>query len=320
MKHDKKYIWLDLCRGISALVVLAYHLRNAIFIDFSQLNESSFVEKIFYFTTSLGHQAVMVFFVLSGFFVGGSILNHKNNFKFKNYLVARLSRLWVVLIPALFFTALIDQVSNFYLPGLIEGSFNEILRSGPNMNYSSSILTFLGNITFLQTTYVPSFGTNGPLWSLANEFCYYMLFPMIMIIIGKIQCSFIHKVIFSMLILISIIFFAHHFLYGFIIWLFGVAVYIIYTRIDKNYKFWFPLFSAILFCFSLINSKIDILKDLFGLSNTTDLLIGFSFAIFLISIKNKSIHGRLEKSIILFSKWLSDISFTLYVFNITIGK
>ena len=49
MKHDKKYIWLDLCRGISALAVLAYHLRNAIFIDFSQLNESSFVEKIFYF-------------------------------------------------------------------------------------------------------------------------------------------------------------------------------------------------------------------------------------------------------------------------------
>ena len=315
MKHDKKYMWLDLCRGLSALAVLAGHLRNAIFIDFSQLNESSFVEKIFYFTTSLGHQAVMVFFVLSGFFVGGSILNHKNNFKFKNYLVARLSRLWVVLIPALFFTALIDQVSNFYLPGLIEGGFYELLSSGPNNNYSSSILTFLGNITFLQTTYVPLFGTNGALWSLANEFCYYMLFPMIMIIIGKIQCSFIHKVVFSILTLIYIIFFAHHFLYGFIIWLFGVAVYIIYTRIDKNYNFWFFLFSAILFCFSLINSKIDIIKDLLGFSNTTNLIVGFSFAIFLISIKNKNIHGQLEKNIILFSQWLSDISYTLYVFH-----
>ena len=74
------------------------------------------------------------------FFVGGSILNHKNNFKFKNYLIARLSRLWVVLIPALFFTALIDQVTNFYLPGLIEGDFRELLASGPKNNYSLSIL------------------------------------------------------------------------------------------------------------------------------------------------------------------------------------
>ena len=59
MQHDKKYMWLDLCRGLSALAVLAGHLRNAIFIDFSQLNESSFVEKIFYFASSLGHQAVL---------------------------------------------------------------------------------------------------------------------------------------------------------------------------------------------------------------------------------------------------------------------
>ena len=103
--------------------------------------------------------------------------------------------------------------------------------------------------------------------------------------------------------------------YGFIIWLFGVVVYIIYTRIDKNYNFWFFLFSAILFSFSLINSKIDIIKDLLGFSNTTDLIIGFSFAIFLISIKNKNIHGQLKKNIILFSQWLSDISYTLYVFH-----
>ena len=141
---------------------------------------------------------------------------------------------------------------------------------------------------------------------------------MIMIIIGKIQCSFIHKVVFSILILIFIIFFAHHFLYGFIIWLFGVAVYIIYSRIDKNYNFWFLLFSTILFCFSLINSKIDIIKDLLGFSNTTNLIVGFSFAIFLISIKNKNIHGQLEKNIILFSQWLSDISYTLYVFHFPI--
>ena len=36
---------------------------------------------------------------------------------------------------------------------------------------------FLGNAAFLQRILVPELGTNGPLWSLANEFWYYLLFP-----------------------------------------------------------------------------------------------------------------------------------------------
>lgn len=318
MQHDKKYVWLDLFRGLSALIVLASHLRAALFVDFYTLAEPSYFEKIFYFITSLGHQAVMVFFVLSGFFVGGSILNHKNNFKFRGYLIARLSRLWVVLIPALFFTALIDQITNFYLPELIEGSFYKNLSSGPNNNYSSSILTFLGNISFLQTSYVSSFGTNSPLWSLANEFTYYMLFPMIMIVIGRLQYSFTYKFYFSILLLIFIFFLAHYFLYGFIIWLFGVGVYIVYTRVDKNFNFIFFLISVIFFCFSIINSKIDIIMKLFNISDSIDLIIGFTFAMFLISIKNENLNNKLKKKIYLFSQKLSDISYSLYVFHFPI--
>ena len=318
MKHDKNYVWLDLFRGLSALIVLACHLRAALFVDFYTLTETSYFEKIFYFITSLGHQAVMVFFVLSGFFVGGSILNHKNNFKFKDYLIARLSRLWVVLIPALFFTALIDQIINLYLPELIEGSFYKTLSSGPNNNYSSSILTFLGNISFLQTSYVSSFGTNSPLRSLANEFCYYMLFPMIMIVTGRLQYSFKHKFYFFILLLIFIFFLAHYFLYGFIIWLFGVGVYIVYTRVDKNFNFIFFLTSVIFFCFSIINSKIDIIMKLFSISDSIDLIIGFTFAMFLISIKNENLNNKLKKKIYLFSQKLSDISYSLYVFHFPI--
>src|SRR5207302_8969523 len=35
---------------------------------------------------------------------------------------------------------------------------------------------FLGNLLGLQTVCVPSFGSNGPLWSLANEWWYYCFF------------------------------------------------------------------------------------------------------------------------------------------------
>ena len=47
--------------------------------------------KAFYFLTGLGHQAVIIFFVLSGFFVGGSILKNLENFSFKRYFTTRLT-------------------------------------------------------------------------------------------------------------------------------------------------------------------------------------------------------------------------------------
>ena len=86
MKENKRNYTLDLIRGVSALLVMSGHLRAALFKDFAELgNNASSLEKGFYFITGLGHQAVMVFFVLSGFFVGGSVLKSKNNFNFKNF-------------------------------------------------------------------------------------------------------------------------------------------------------------------------------------------------------------------------------------------
>jgi len=37
----------------------------------------------------------------------------------------------------------------------------------------------LENLGFVQTVSVPVYGTNGPLWSLANEFWYYVMFSLI---------------------------------------------------------------------------------------------------------------------------------------------
>jgi peptidoglycan/LPS O-acetylase OafA/YrhL len=52
--------------------------------------------------------------------------------------------------------------------------------SGPNpgVPVDVSFATFIANLAFLQTIVVPVFGSNGPLWSLANEFWYYVAFPL----------------------------------------------------------------------------------------------------------------------------------------------
>ena len=50
-------------------------------------------DKLLCAPTRLGHQAVVVFFVLSGLFVGGSVLRAGEDFRNGWYAVARLARL-----------------------------------------------------------------------------------------------------------------------------------------------------------------------------------------------------------------------------------
>jgi peptidoglycan/LPS O-acetylase OafA/YrhL len=59
---------------------------------------------------TIGHEAVMVFFVLSGFLVGGSVLKlmSRDLWSWNNYLIKRLTRLWIVLIPALLLGLALD--------------------------------------------------------------------------------------------------------------------------------------------------------------------------------------------------------------------
>lgn len=59
-----------------------------------------------------GYQAVMVFFVLSGYFISLSILKtiRKDMWCWIDYLIRRITRLWIVLIPALFLTFIIAKI------------------------------------------------------------------------------------------------------------------------------------------------------------------------------------------------------------------
>ena len=53
-----------------------------------------------------GHDAVVIFFVLSGYVIAFSTLGRKNT-QVKQYAIARLSRLYSVVIPALILSALV---------------------------------------------------------------------------------------------------------------------------------------------------------------------------------------------------------------------
>ena len=316
LKYTDRYVWLDLARGMAAITVCAGHLRSALLVDYSELTHSSYILKAFYFLTSLGHQAVIIFFVLSGFFVGGSILRNLENFSFKQYFAARLTRLWVVLIPALLLTAIVDETFSIYAPEILTGNLNSVVGSFPMVGaYSGSMGTFIGNLLFLQNIYTPVFGINGPLWSLANEFWYYVLFPLIILALGKFgNYKKVFLRLMGLVIFLAILFtLPRSFMEGFLIWLMGAGVFAA-TQTMLRVRRWMLLIGSLgLGSLSLLYTKLDHWQLIMGISQDLMLGIGFSSICLIAATWTKP-----SKSIVLeilnrISLAISEVSYSLYV-------
>ena len=126
----------------------------------------------------------MVFFVLSGFFISSSVMKdfQTRRWSWERYLANRGIRLYVVLVPALLLTLFWDQMG-VWLPGgsaIYSGQAQPFLV--PDVAPRSGLLVLVGNALFLQNIWFPTLGTNGPLWSLSNEFWYYLLFPLLYLV------------------------------------------------------------------------------------------------------------------------------------------
>ena len=262
----------------------------------------------FYFITGFGHQAVMAFFVLSGFLVGGAIVSRGDagQWSWSDYAITRMTRLWTVLLPALLLTALWDNLgiaitgSSFY-----NGALAEMYNSGPPPDPSRySINTFFGNLAFLQTIAVPTFGSNGPLWSLANEFWYYVLFPLLFCFAAmkervsvKLGCAAIALTICYALPTELLV-------YG-LIWLLGVAVYVLHDRISltRLYRDSLLALSAVLLAATLTLSR----TSDFGIG---DFAIGVAFAIMLVPLSQIPQANTLVTKL---SRTGAKFSYTLYL-------
>ena len=181
----RRFVHLDMLRGLAALGVVVGHARGFLIVGYNFAESHSLFDQLFYFVTGLGHQCVIAFFALSGFLVGGPALRDMINDRWNwgPYILRRLTRLWTVLIPALLLTWALDSAGEL-LGGRAgyEGAFYSLSFSGPNPAEPAdlSLPTFLANILFTQTILAPVFGSNGPLWSLANEFWYYITFPLLL--------------------------------------------------------------------------------------------------------------------------------------------
>lgn len=284
-------------------------------VDSTETANPSLWTKAFYLLTSLHHPAVMVFFVLSGYFVGGSVLSARRHQRFSwlNYGLARLSRLWVVLLPALLLTLAIDGLGHQFAAGAYRGELHSLFNSGPKLgspgDYSPS--TFLGNLGFLQTIRVPIFGTNGPLWSLASEFWYYALFPLALGVLPGRSTPCLNRIAYLVLLLSLFRMLPAQLLLSGLIWLMGVAVWLVsrHERINHCADVWLWRWGGgALFAVAMVGAK---LTNFHG----SDFIVGAAFALWMPALlgrwKTPGWWSRL-------SFGLSEISFSLYIIHFPI--
>ncbi|TWE04162.1 peptidoglycan/LPS O-acetylase OafA/YrhL [Peribacillus frigoritolerans] len=303
---------LDFIRGVAAILVLINHFRNIFFVKFEDIDYPNIFLKLLYSFAGLGHQAVIVFFVLSGFFISNSVLTnvYKNNWSWKYYLINRFTRLYVVLIPVLLIGFILDVVGS----NVFDYSFFP-----RNIESNLKISVLFGNLFFLQEIFVPVLGSNGPLWSLSYEFWYYILFPCLLFIFVNRKSKFkvIIYCIFTILLALVLGIRNIEILSYFLIWLLGALILVSPPISFKRnrHKILVKLLVFLSFIATLGISRLGLISSVF----VGDLLLSITFSVLIyITIHLKTsfnIFLKLKPLYYVISKKIAGFSFTLYLFH-----
>ncbi|WP_183030166.1 acyltransferase family protein [Altericroceibacterium spongiae] len=165
--------WLDVVRGMAAMLVLLAHTRAHFFAGWSEglPGVPKLILAPFYILTGMGHEAVVLFFVMSGLLVGRRFKPDIDaaTVNMRKYTIDRLTRIWIVLIPAVIFSV----IAAYILIAIYGYSY-----SGTTDRCQPRIGDILGTLLFLNEGYLPTICSNGPAWSIHSEMHYYLLWPL----------------------------------------------------------------------------------------------------------------------------------------------
>lgn len=149
---------LDLLRFSAALMVLLYHLRTRHWAAWAEMDpgDQNLITAAILGAMRFGGAAVLVFFCLSGYLVGGLVLQRwrAGKFRAQAYGIDRFTRIYLPLLPAVGLAWVCAALSGHQQSGLVQ---------------------YLGNILSLQEIWVATLHENPPLWSISYEVWLYIL-------------------------------------------------------------------------------------------------------------------------------------------------
>lgn len=310
--HTSTSVHLDAIRGLAAILVLMMHTRAFFFVGYKDALSHNFLVRCFYFFDGFGHPAVMVFFVLSGFLISSSVFRalESNRWSWGWYAQNRLTRLYVVLLPALVLGAFWDLLGMrlFGLHGVYGASATYFNAVPEAVNRTATPVIWLGNLFYLQTILVPPFGSNNPLWSLSFEFWYYVLFPLCLFAVTKAQPLRMRGLCAVAAILIAALI-GKGILLNFFIWLMGTFLCFLPSLHRSLRRLLFPL-AAVLLGAALLVERRQMLHD--GMQADFFMAAAFTFFLYVIMNSESRVPVLYER----LARFFSGISYTLYLVHV----
>lgn len=209
---------LEAIRGFAACYVVVHHL-----FGFTELDSA--LSPIIRFPFRFGQEAVILFFLLSGFVIYLSVHN-KQDIKFRSYLTKRFRRIY----PIAFISMLLSLA---------------VVKFNGDAITSQDYVSLLGNLIMMQDlnnkpgNWFNVFLENHALWSLSYEWWFYVLFFPLYKNLPKHQSRIYLILLISILSWFSYLVFPNHFsliISYLIVWWSGLECAVVFIR-DKNFTY-----------------------------------------------------------------------------------
>ena len=157
--------WLDWLRFLAALEVVLTHARTVMFVEYGELHSHNPAILAWVLATRLGSEAVIIFFVLSGYLVGGRAfsLSRQGKFQPMTYALDRTVRILVPLSAAILLTVAVILALHHPVDGW----------------------QMLGHLLSLQGVLVKVVDVDEPLWSLSYEVWFYIIGGAVAVMISR---------------------------------------------------------------------------------------------------------------------------------------
>jgi peptidoglycan/LPS O-acetylase OafA/YrhL len=280
--------------------------------DYSLAGRQPWPVTTFYGIHGFGHLAVVVFFCLSGYLVGGEVVREflAGKFQWRKYIVKRVARIYPVYLLALLLTLVLDSIGVRYFnqTGIYSGRIvGPILQTDFAARLTPGI--GLGNVAFLQGILVPPFGTNTPLWSLSYEAWFYLLFPLGLVgVLGKMNMFRRASLIGALFVMMWLV--GREIMLYSLIWLLGL-IPVILSRGLMPRRVWWPAVCSLLV---LVAARFNLVRVVPVFLD--DAALGCFVVLFIGALGNHEIGvpGPVK-----FHKSLSNFSYSLYLVHLPLA-
>lgn len=172
--------FLDAVRWASAAVVAVGHAITMILVPKAHASVGAQILNVI---ADLRVPAVLLFFVLSGYLVGGGVLLRSAAFDWRRYATARFARIYIVLLPAILLLCLLDGTGHLLDASspVYTSSWRPTALGHQAINDHYHPINWFVTVFSVESVVAEPLGSGNAFWSLGYEWVFYFVFPLLVL-------------------------------------------------------------------------------------------------------------------------------------------